>query len=115
MMNPDGVTVAQRGWVTDKQPPYLTNMPFTDSPHSYYYGWKANINGVDLNHNWPYYWKEDPKVKVPSSANYAGPYVMSEPETQAMNTLLPIRPVPEAFGFTVGWDNSSRTVLVATK
>ncbi len=88
MLNPDGVMIAQKGTAYALENPALAAMPITDGWPGNYSCWKANANGVDLNRNWPYYFNNTYKSDSPSSADYAGPEPLSEPETQAMNALI---------------------------
>ena len=92
MLNPDGVTIAQKGTEYALANETLAAMPITDGWPGNYYCWKANANGVDLNRNWLYFFDNTKKSTVPSSADYAGPEPMSEPETRAMYALLTRRP-----------------------
>lgn len=56
--------------------------------------WKANINAVDLNTNFPARWGTGVQnVFAPAPSDYVGPYPASEPETQAlMNATTRIYP-----------------------
>ena len=92
MLNPDGVKIAQFGLDGASDPEKLQLMQITDAKSSGFYGWKANANGVDLNRNWPFNWKEDKKVKSPASANYNGTAACTEPEVIAMKNLLDSTP-----------------------
>ncbi len=87
MLNPDGVEIAQKGTEFALADPALAAMPVVDGWAGNYYCWKANANGVDLNHNWPYLFNNTYRARYPASANYAGPEPLSEPESQAMNAL----------------------------
>jgi len=49
--------------------------------------WKANAAGVDLNRNYDARWEEYDRILRPSSQNYKGPAIASEPETRAMVAL----------------------------
>jgi hypothetical protein len=91
MVNPDGVTLAQTGAADAGYAESVAAMPITDAKGSGLYGWKANLNGVDLNHNFPYLWSDNPDVTVPSSANYNGTAPCSEPETRALMELISTR------------------------
>ena len=88
MLNPDGVNLAQNGIENAEQREKLEQMELVDTGRNGYYAWKANINGVDLNRNWPYYWAEDAEVKSPASANYNGTAPTTEPEVIAMKKLI---------------------------
>lgn len=91
MVNPDGVTLAQTGAASAQYAEKIAAMPITDAEKSGLFGWKANINGVDLNHNFPYLWSDNPDVTEPSSANYNGSAPCSEPETRALMELITTR------------------------
>jgi len=49
---------------------------------------KANVNGVDLNRNYPQGWESYRKMLQPSMKNYKGAAAASEPATQAVMTYL---------------------------
>lgn len=49
--------------------------------------WKSNINGVDLNRNYPTSSPSTDLAKSPGSEGYPGPYCFSEPETYALKVL----------------------------
>ena len=117
MLNPDGVTIAQQGTAYALANEKLAAMPITDGWPGNYACWKANANGVDLNRNWLYYFNNTWKSTVPSSADYAGPEPMSEPETRAMYALLTSNPYYcfcsfHSAGNCVYWiDNSNSQAL----
>mgnify|MGYP002798361351 CR=1 FL=1 len=56
--------------------------------------WKADANAVDCNVNFDAEWGTGAQnVRIPSPANYIGPYPFSEPETRALrNFTLAFRP-----------------------
>ena len=117
MLNPDGVVIAQQGTPYALANPALAAMPITDGWPGNYACWKANANGVDLNRNWPYLFNNTFRSTVPSSADYAGPEPLSEPETRAMYDLIEQTPF-EAFcsfhsaGNCLYWiDNSNSQAL----
>lgn len=51
--------------------------------------WKANINGVDLNNQFPAKWEVEAarKIKRPAPRDYPGTAPLTEPESTAMATL----------------------------
>lgn len=57
------------------------------------FGWKSNLNGVDLNLNYPAGWETAVRTKAafgingPAPRDYPGPSPLSEPETLAMAEL----------------------------
>lgn len=83
MVNPDGVTLVQKGPYALKNSSQLIklNNGSKDFKH-----WKANANGVDLNRNYPLGWYEpliaDPGR--PASQNFKGYKPLSEPESRAL-------------------------------
>lgn len=83
MVNPDGINLVQHGFDSTQNPEAVKNMP----TNSYgYRGWKATVNGVDLNNNFDFLWYK--KGSQPSASGYGGPYAASEPETRAMQDLI---------------------------
>ncbi|RLL48256.1 LysM peptidoglycan-binding domain-containing protein [Oceanobacillus piezotolerans] len=87
MVNPDGVNLVINGanaaGELREQVLRINNQSedFTD--------WKANINGVDLNNQFPALWEieRDRKPNTPQPRDYPGPYPLSEPEAIAMADL----------------------------
>ena len=82
MVNPDGVSLVQKGYTSAKNPTYVLMM----NNFSYNFSsWKANVRGVDLNRQYPADWariKGDPGK--PGPQNYKGPKALSEPEAKAV-------------------------------
>ena len=120
MLNPDGVVIAQQGTAFALENETLAAMPITDGWRGNYSCWKANANGVDLNRNWSYCFNNTWKSSVPSSADYAGPEPMSEPETQAMAALLERTPYYafcsfHSAGNCVYWIDDSNTQALRDK
>lgn len=85
MVNPDGVNLVQNGIDAVKDKEKAARIRLMQDG---YESWKANINGVDLNRQYPCYWDEkDSNTDVPSSENYKGAAPATEPEVQAMMKL----------------------------
>lgn len=84
MLNPDGVNLVQNGPSAVQDMEAIKNIKMLKSKVNM---WKSNINGVDLNRNYPAEWYEKKSnTDVPSSEMYKGPQPASEPETVvAMN------------------------------
>ncbi len=86
MVNPDGVNLAQNGIQAAKDPDAVAALGYG---YNYdYSGWKANINGVDLNRNFAHGWGPRDGVSRPAAAYWCGPEPLSEPESKAMQDLL---------------------------
>jgi hypothetical protein len=85
MVNPDGVNLVQNGVESVKDPEKVKSMRMMQPRYS---EWKANINGVDLNRQYPCHWEEKASnTDVPSSEMYKGEAPATEPEVKAMMKL----------------------------
>ncbi len=90
LVNPDGtdlVTKAlQKGEFFDKAKEIAADFPSVPFPD----GWKANINGVDLNLQFPAGWEKAKAIKYsqgftkPSPIEYVGSSPLSQPEAQSV-------------------------------
>ena len=69
--------------------------------------WKANINGVDLNRNYPTMYPSSDSITSPSYKSYKGPYYFSEPETYALKCLT------EKYSFdgTISYHSSGEVIF----
>ncbi|MDL2289598.1 hypothetical protein LJB83_02420 [Clostridia bacterium OttesenSCG-928-F22] len=89
MLNPDGVELARFGLdsVADRSR-HNALLRMNDQRRDFTY-WKANINGVDLNSNFPAYWQQkDTGVTSPGPQGYKGPFPVSEAETKSIVAFL---------------------------
>ena len=85
MVNPDGVNLVQNGPDAAKNPQAVKAMRMLKESYS---EWKANINGVDLNRQYPCHWEEKASnTDVPSSEMYKGTAAATEPEVQTVMRL----------------------------
>ncbi len=90
MVNPDGVDLACG--MLNSGPFYQQALSFSKSAASVAFpaGWKANINGVDLNLQYPAGWENAKKIKfsqgytAPGPRDYVGEAPLSQPESRAM-------------------------------
>ena len=94
MVNPDGVQLADAGLssVTDEEKrAYVLEINGGSEDFSL---WKANINAVDLNVNFPAKWGTGSQnVTYPSPGNYIGEYPLDQPESRAIHDFtLKIQP-----------------------
>lgn len=90
MVNPDGVNlvngVLADGEYLEQARRIASEYPFIPYPD----GWKANINGVDLNLQFPAGWEQAREIKAaqgytsPAPRDYVGTAPVSQPESRAM-------------------------------
>jgi len=90
MVNPDGVNLQING-LTEGYPPILrTKLTDWNGGKTDFTKWQANINGVDLNHNYDAGFEKgmflQHKLGIfgPSPTRYSGPAAESEPESKAL-------------------------------
>lgn len=83
MLNPDGVDLVAGKLPEDN--PYYQKLRALFPDLDFATTWQANINGVDLNHN--YDASFDPILSGPAPSRYGGPYPESEPESRALAQL----------------------------
>ncbi len=100
MLNPDGVTISQKGIDGIRSAELkagireiyskdlsggVTGLGF----EAYLRSWKANAKGVDINRNFPVpEWADQGEIQRPSCGKYAGPSAGSEIETRAVTDLV---------------------------
>lgn len=84
MLNPDGVDIAIHGLdITNSWHRKLISLA---GIHSFQTIWQANVNGVDLNHNYDADWNIT--VDSPAPSKFGGEYAFDQPETQHMVNLI---------------------------
>lgn len=82
MVNPDGVNLVNKGLGEVSNQEAVEAMAMLRPT---YREWKANINGVDLNRQYPAKWEEKyDEVGRPASESFKGETSASEPEIKAM-------------------------------
>lgn len=87
MVNPDGVELAIHG-LEAFPPETAATVSSMKMLRNTYSEWKSNINGVDLNRQYPVFWDEKGDTAgEPASELYKGTSAASEPEVQAMMAL----------------------------
>ncbi len=98
MVNPDGVHLVLNGPPDDELGKKLIGWNNGSSDFS---GWKANINGVDLNDQFPAQWELESarNPKTPGPRDYGGKSPLSEPESFAMADLTRKRDFARVLAF----------------
>lgn len=87
MVNIDGVELCEFGLdvIPQSRHEFLLQVNGGSSDFSL---WKANINAVDINTNFPARWGTGAQnVTYPAPSDYIGPYAASEPETRALMAI----------------------------
>ena len=87
MVNPDGVDLVLHGPPANET--VRNNVIEWNNGSMDFSGWKANINGVDLNDQFPAEWEKERErnPKTPGPRDYGGESPLSEPESIAMAEL----------------------------
>ncbi|WP_340372337.1 M14 family metallopeptidase [Peribacillus sp. FSL E2-0218] len=100
MVNPDGVELVQNGPPADET--LRARLVGWNSGSEDFSGWKANINGVDLNDQFPAKWELEQArnmVNEPGPANYSGTGPLTQPEAIAMANLTRKRDFARVLAF----------------
>jgi g-D-glutamyl-meso-diaminopimelate peptidase len=87
MVNPDGVDLVLNGPPNNET--VRANLINWNNRSTDFSGWKANINGVDLNDQFPAEWEKERarNPKTPGPRDYGGESPLSQPESIAMADL----------------------------
>ncbi|MEO4052005.1 M14 family metallopeptidase [Solibacillus sp. CAU 1738] len=99
MVNPDGVNLVLNGPPEDEE---LRNQLIEwNNGSTDFSGWKANINGVDLNDQFPAKWELENarNPQTPGPRDYGGKSPLSEPESIAMADLTKERNFARVLAF----------------
>ena len=99
MVNPDGVNLVLNG--PPELEPYRSNVIQWNNNSLDFSGWKANINGVDLNDQFPAQWEKerDRNPQTPGPRDYGGESPLSQPESIAMADLTRRRDFARVLAF----------------
>jgi len=81
MLNPDGVNLVQNGPDSVRDRAALDKINMLKSTYD---EWKSNINGVNLNANYPAEWNLKMSTGAPDSETFKGYKAGSEPEVRAL-------------------------------
>lgn len=93
LVNPDGVDLVTRALQSGSYYDKAVNISEQYPAIRFPWGWKANINGTDLNLNYPAEWDRAKAIKEaqgfvsPAPRDYVGTSPLSEPESRAMYDL----------------------------
>ncbi|MBQ4518363.1 MAG: M14 family metallocarboxypeptidase [Clostridia bacterium] len=90
MVNPDGVGLSIEGLPESLPPIMKTRLKSYNNDQTDFTKWQANINGVDLNHNYDaafekgVFYQHKLGIFGPGPTRYSGPCPESEPESKAV-------------------------------
>ncbi len=90
MVNPDGVELSVHGLWEELPPITKTRLKAWNGHDSDFTHWQANLNGVDLNHNYDaafekgVFYQHKLGIFGPGPTRFSGPHPESEPESKAV-------------------------------
>lgn len=99
MVNPDGVNLVLNGPPSEE--PFRNQVLQINDYSTNFQGWKANINGVDLNKQFPALWEVDAVQgpQSPAPRDYSGTAPLTEPEVIALADLTRARNFNQVVAF----------------
>ena len=85
LVNPDGADLTA-GMASDEELRQARSLWASQSQVPFLRGWKANLQGVDLNLNYPARWEQAAAIKpaFPGPRDYPGGRPLDQPETEAL-------------------------------
>ncbi len=110
MINPDGVNIVING-LTPDNPQYMSVMDMLDGQDASKV-WQANINGVDLNHNYDALFYEYVEIArqagygQPGPRRYPGVAPFDQPETAAVREFV----LDNEFPFTIAFHSQGEVI-----
>lgn len=99
MVNPDGVNLVING--APEEAPWREQVVKWNNGSTDFSNWKANINGVDLNDQFPANWEAERErnPKTPGPRDYGGEAPLTEPEAIALADLTRRRDYARVLAF----------------
>lgn len=111
MVNPDGVDLVV-GAANEREAAAACGIAGDYPQIPFPEGWKANLQGVDLNLNYPAGWDQAREIKAaqgyvsPAPRDYVGPEPLSEPESRSMfDTTEELNP-----DLTISWHTQGKEI-----
>lgn len=113
MMNPDGVDLVT-GYFRKNEKEYKNAKKVSENYSNILFpsGWKANINGVDLNLQFPAGWKKAKKIKYlqgftnPAPRDFVGTLPIIEPEAVALYNFT----IKNNFRLTISFHSQGKVI-----
>lgn len=111
MVNPDGADLVT-GEIEPGSESYYRALSINDPPVPFPSGWKANINGVDLNLQYPAGWERARAIKFaqgytrPGPRDYVGTAPLTQPESRAVYNYT----LSHDFSITLSYHTQGRVI-----